>query len=194
MSTTTASKPIPQKIYPEEIKILLERAARGDISALPELRKTFDEYPELAQKFGDLVEQAKLSLLDLVAGTNFVAWEAMSRAATGLRDRLVATANSEQERLLIDRIMISWMEVYYCDMDLASRLKKSPGDHLGNRAAQQRLDRAHFRYLSAVKALATLQKLLKPSPSAFDLLSRPVTETSKPWAGREQAAKIPVYN
>ena len=97
-----------------------------------------------------------------------------------MKDRLLSTANSELERLLIDRIVISWMEVYHGDVDLARRLLEAPGDGPVAKAAQKRLDRAHVRFLSAVKALATVQKLLKPSPSAFDLLRRPVAEAPSP--------------
>src|SRR5687767_2496127 len=52
--------------------------------------------------------------------------------------------------------------------------------------AEKRLDRAHARYLSAIKALASVQKLLRPSPSVFDLLRRPVPEAPGPWAARGQ--------
>ena len=43
-------------------------------------------------------------------------------------------------------------------------------------AFQKVLDRAHARYLTASKALATAQKLLRPSLSPLDLVSRPVAE------------------
>jgi hypothetical protein len=155
---------------------------------LPELRQAFDRYPELADQFGDVVEHARQSVLRLAAGTNPLVHEAVSRTAAGLRERLAATAASELERLLVDRIVISWLEVYFGDADLAARLLSSPGGDAAARDAQKRLDRAHARYLSAIKALATVQKLLKPSPSAFDLLRRPVAEAPDPWAARSKAA------
>ena len=37
----------PIKTYPKELKSILERASGGDPTVLPELRKAFDESPEL---------------------------------------------------------------------------------------------------------------------------------------------------
>src|SRR5437588_210302 len=58
-------------------------------------------------------------------------------------------------------------------------------------SADKRLDRAQTRYLGAIKALATVQKLLKPMPSAFDLLRRPVAEAPDSLAARAKAAPVP---
>jgi hypothetical protein len=92
-----------------------------------------------------------------------------------LRARLAATATSELERLLIDRVCLSWLEVYHSDIDLAQKLLASPGASPASQAAEKRLDAAHRRFLTATKALAVLQKLVRPAPSPFELL-RPVAE------------------
>jgi hypothetical protein len=187
----TATPSISGKVFPQEVKAILEKAGQGDVSVLPALRQVFDEHPELVAHFGNLVEHAKISLLSLIAGTSLTAREAISREAAKLRERLLATAPSELERLLVDRIFISWLEVYYHDMDLAHRLLSNAEASPATQAAQKRLDRAHTRFLAAVKALATVQKLLKPSVSTFDLLRRPVDEVSDPLAAR--ASGVPDY-
>jgi hypothetical protein len=90
--------------------------------------------------------------------------------------------------------------VYHSDADLAHHLLDRPGDAPTTRAAQRRLDGAHARYLSAVKALATVQKLLKSAPSALDLLAAPVPEARGVGAtGRRRPAPhsapgVPVAN
>jgi hypothetical protein len=160
------------------------------VSVLPALRRAFDDHPELAAHLGNLVEHAKLALMMLIAGPDLTAREAISREAATLRERLLATAPSELERLLVDRIFISWLEVYHQDMDFAHRLLSDPGASLATQAVQKRLDQAHARFLAAVKALATVQKLLKPSVSTFDLLRRPVDE-SDPLAARTSG--LPVF-
>jgi hypothetical protein len=193
-NVSTTKAPTPKKVYPAELKAILEQAMHGDASVLPALRRAFEEHPELPEQFGDLVEIAKINLLNLATGSNLLVREALTRTTAALKERLAATANSELERLLIDRIVLSWIEVYHGDSDLATRLLKSPGGDAATRDCQKRLDRAHARYLSAVKALATVQKLLKPSPSAFDLLRKPVAEAPDPWAARGKSTQVPACN
>jgi hypothetical protein len=170
-------------VFPAEIKVILEKASQGDVSVLPALRQAFDEHPDLSAHLGNLVEHARLALMSLIAGPDLTAREAISREAAKFRERLLATAPSELERVLVDRIFICWLEVYHQDLDFAHRLLSDPGASLAAQAAERRLDRAHARFLAGVKALATVQKLLKPSVSAFDLLRRPVDELD-PLAAR----------
>ncbi len=192
------AKPSPPKTYPPELQVLLEKASRGDQSVLPEVKKAFDEHPELAAQMGDLVWHAQESLLALVAGSCLTAREAIGRQAAALRQRLAATATSELEKLLIDRVVISWIEVYHGDIELAQYLLQSSRAEPSAQAAQRRLDRAHARYLSAIKALATTHKLLRPTLSPLELAVK-FTPEEKVAAGlrpaaADPAAGVPVLN
>jgi hypothetical protein len=142
---------------------------------LPQLKKAFDEHPELSHHFGNMVEHAKQALLTLAAGKCLTAKEAITRQMNELRDRLTATAASELERLLVDRVCLCWLAVYHADIDLAQQLLANPGASPASQAAGKRLDGAQRRFITATKALATLQRLARPSPSPFELL-RPVAE------------------
>jgi hypothetical protein len=138
--------------------------------------KLYDECPEFVQMFGDLVEHAQQALLTLAAGQSLMGKEAIARQVDQLRQRLAATASSELEKLLIDRICISWIEVYHCDIDVAQHLLNSPNALPATQAATKRLDRAHARYLAAVRALATLQRLARPALSPLDLIGKPLVD------------------
>ena len=182
MSTQTPTKP-----YPAELKAVLERANAGDETVLPQLKKAFDEHPELVPHFGDMVEHAKQALLTLAAGKCLTAKEAISWQMDELRARLAATAASELELLLVDRLCLAWLWAYYCDINLAERVLADAGASPAGQAAQRRLDAAHRRFLSGVKALAVVQKLVRPAPSPLDL-ARPVPERP---AGRRAGASVP---
>jgi hypothetical protein len=183
MSTQTPTKP-----YPAELKAVLERANAGDETVLPQLKKAFDEHPELVPLFGDMVEHAKQALLTLAAGRCLTAREAVGREMSELRARLAATAATELERLLVDRTCLCWLAVNHADIDLAQKLLANPGTSPVSQAAQRRLDAAHRRFITATKALATLQKLVRPAPSPLDLALRPVPERP---AGRLAGAPAP---
>src|SRR5215475_13184039 len=128
------------KAYPAELKEIIEKANAGDASVLPQLKKAFDEHPELSRHFGDMVEHAKQALLTLAAGKCLTAKEAITRQMNELWDRLAATAASELERLLVDRISLCWLAVYHADIDLAQQLLANPGASPAGQAAGKRLD------------------------------------------------------
>lgn len=192
------SKSTPPKTYPPELQSLLEKASKGDLNVLPALKKAFDDHPELSEQLGDLVRHAQDSLLSLVAGSCLTAREAIARQASALRERLIATVTSELEKLLVDRIVISWIEVYHGDIDLAQHLLQVSGASKTAQAAQRRLDRAHARYLSAIKALATTHKLLRPGLSPLELAAKFVPEEKAGDAGLRPAVDpaegMPVLN
>ncbi len=188
MPATTQAK---DKIYSTELRELLERGNRGDSTALPAIKKAFDENPELAAALGDMVKHAEEAVLTLAAGDSVTMKAAIGRQAGELRERLAAAATSELERLLIDRVCISWIEVYYGDVEQAHQLLRSSQAVQAAAASTRRLDRAHARFLSAVKALATVTKLVRPAPSPLDLLGRPggdVAPTHASCRGRSAAS------
>src|SRR5207245_678637 len=103
------------------------------------------------------------------------------------------------ERLLVERIAITWLQVHHADLGAAAA--QTGGSGTGPRCAhaQRRLGQAQARYLQAVKQLAQVSKLLRPAISPVDLARRPVGETSVPRAvssrGRNVAREaVPVEN
>ena len=152
---------------------LVERAERGDESVLGELRAALDVNPWVWERYGDLAKQSQGAWLQLVAGNNLLLLESARRKAEQLRAELAGPAPSPLERLLIERIVATWLQVHYSDASYAQLKGTNPAQHT---AALQRQNSAQQRYLQAVKALATVRKLLRPAPSPLDLAMRPVPE------------------
>src|SRR4051812_3718960 len=107
------------KGYPAEVKHVLERAAAGDVDALPLASEIFDHYPELVGMLGDLARHAEDALLALAAGNCQPAKEAARRHLNDLRERLCASANSELERQLAARVSLDWLALHVAEMELA---------------------------------------------------------------------------
>jgi hypothetical protein len=190
--TTAALHEPLTKTYPAELKHLLERANAGDETALPELKQAFDRHPELAAWLGDLVRLAHDSILNWAAGSCLGAREAIARQASELRNRLMAEARSELERLLIDRLVICWMEVYAAEVHLAERLAQGAAPSVVTQAVQKVLDRAHQRFLGSVRCLATVQKLARPSVSPVEIATRLQSQTKRPAGMRQNSRLQPV--
>jgi hypothetical protein len=171
---------IPQteeKVYSLELKAILDRARAGDQAVLPALKKAYDEHPELAEKFGDLAKFAEESLLGLATGSCLMTREAIRHQLAVRRAEMAADVASPLESLLVDRAVICWLGVQASELSMADHLRELPSDSPAVRAAQQRLDAAHRRFLTAVKCLAQVKKLLRPALSPVEMLSRTVPET-----------------
>jgi hypothetical protein len=163
MSTTGLAKE-----YPEELSDLLHRAAQGDEGAVPALSVALDLYPELSRHFGDLVMHAERPLLLLASGGCPLARDAIAREQRALRKRLCAQAGSQLERLLAARLSLDWLDLQLCQLDVVDLGSQPHGP--AARAAQERLSRAHARFLASSKALATVSRLLRRAPSPLELL------------------------
>jgi hypothetical protein len=124
------------------------------------LRQLF-EAPEAVDLLGgDLARQAELSLIRAAAGQN-VAWrEALARKLQLLRAELAGPEPAPLERLLVERVAACWLQLHHSDILLAQQAGKLT---LSQAEYHQRTrDRAHNRYLSAIKALALVRRLALP--------------------------------
>jgi hypothetical protein len=144
---------------PKELRKLLDRAQKGDERTLPLIRKML-ENPDRVDGFGgDLARQAELSFVKAAAGDNLLFKEALPRKLEQLRGELAGPNPMPVERLLVERIVACWLQVQDADVRYAQakNLSLEWGEYY-----QRRMDRAHRRYLSAIKALATVRKLALP--------------------------------
>lgn len=161
---TSAAEPIT----PEDIREVVEAARRGERSALPVLRELLDAHPAIWHGLGDLAAHAERAWVDLIAGPDPALSEAIARKLQSIKVELAGAAPSPLEKLLVDRVAASWLQVHHADALISQArdrgLSLAQFDHL-----VRRQERAQRGYLSAIKALATVRKLL---PAA----TRPATK------------------
>jgi hypothetical protein len=185
MSTTTTTPPKQEDPVLERLQRLVQRAEQGDEAVLPELRVALDANPWVWERYGDLAQQSQAAWLQLIAGPNLLLHESTRRKAEQLRAELAGPAASPLERLLVERVVSTWFQVHYSDAAYAQQKGSTPAQHT---AALRRQNSAQQRFVLAVKALATVRKLLRPGLSPVDLALRPVPERP---AGRRAGAPVP---
>ena len=158
----------------EEMRQLLLRAQEGDQAALPGLRQLLDRRPELWRAFGNVAGHARDALVALGSGKSLLARESILRRMKELEADLAGPAPSPLERLLAERITICWLQNYLADLDAVhkDRAETRQACH-----AQRRASACQGRYLSAIRALAMVRKLLRASLTPLQLLKAPVAET-----------------
>jgi hypothetical protein len=157
-----ATKPanVPQPTDREAFRALVSRAQKGDEATVPELRKWLQNPATVDFLGGDLARQAELSLLNAAAGENLAFREAALCKMELMRADLAGPASTPLERLLVERIIACWLQLHYADIRLAQSEAKLTMAQVEYQ--EERRDRAHKRYLSAIKTLVTVRKLALP--------------------------------
>ena len=141
---------------------MLPAANAGDRNALRQLRAVLDASPQLWSEVGNLGRQAELALVRVTAGDNPVAKEAIVRKIDTLRREVAGSRPSILERLLADRVAISWLALTLAEGTYYQALER--GIEAADEAVYlRRVDRAQRRYLAAIKALAQVRKLGVPA-------------------------------
>ena len=146
---------------PETMMEIIERAESGDEKAMPALRELLDCVPSIRKTLGaDLDRTVEHSISKSLGGEKNLAFrEAIKRKLAALREELEGSTPSPMERLLVDRVVACWLQVQEADLRYAQAGNcsiKHSDFHL------RRQDRAHRRFLSAMKTLATVRKLVLP--------------------------------
>jgi hypothetical protein len=147
----------------DETLKLLKRAGKGDRSCLSELRALFDEGASggrLLDLYGSPAKWLEGDLTRQVAGNDLAVFEATERKLAEVRDELAGPNPTAIERLLAERAAICWFLVHRYESVYANAkdLTIRQGEY-----HQRRIDRAHKRYLSALKTLAAVRKLALPA-------------------------------
>ena len=165
----------------DDVRTLLARAATGDRDALPALRALLDGRPGVWERLGDLAEHVRMAWVDRIGGSDVAVKEAMVRKAEGLRGELAAAGGTPLERLLIDRVVATWLEVHAADLDAAV-----VSDVLPEKVelAMKRQEAAGRRHTRAIESLASVRRLLpaaaKPTPGTDDSRAEPGVAQGEP--------------
>ena len=144
----------------KEFVELFRRAENGDKSTLPAIRELLQLPGNVALFGGDLVRQVERSLAEMLGGENLPYKEALFAKARQMRAELAGPDAAPIEKLLAERVVLTWMQVHTEDFQLAQKeagLTFQQGEY-----HQRARDRAHARYLGSIKMLALVRKLALP--------------------------------
>jgi hypothetical protein len=140
---------------------LLDRVNQADAKALVELRQRLGNDPEgMVRAFGgDLAVHAQEMLIQTIAGQRITGRDGLLMKLDLLRAELSGPRPDPIERLLVERAVTCWLHVYYADCVVALT---QTGAVARADFFERSQERAHRRYLSALKTLAIVRKLALP--------------------------------
>jgi hypothetical protein len=165
--------PTPEVL--SELQGIVAKAKSGDERVLPRLRQLLDAHPRIWQTYGDLGAQAEMAWITMIAGKNLHLRECLLRKIAAMKDDLAGAAASPLEKLVIERVVVCWLQLQHADC-----LEAQTGGESINLATfkMKRQEAAHRRYLGAIGALIAHRKLLPGSTPGPALNS--TTATPKP--------------
>jgi hypothetical protein len=145
----------------DSLKSLVQQAQQGDTTILPLIRTLLDQVPELWENSHVLAHQVEKAWTSALSGHDLMSKEIIAREVEGLRSQLLGTHPTPLEKLLVDRICICWLAVQHSEFHAARRFNEravvlTPSE-------EHRLDKVHHRFLSAIRELARVRKLLQPT-------------------------------
>ena len=144
----------------EKLHDLLRLAEKGQEDAVPEIRQILNEHPDLTWRFVDVAHIAEDALIEVMTEEGDLAAKELIRyQLEAMREQIAGKNSSPLERLLSERVVITWLEVQFFEALYAKNMRKLTLPQAEHH--QKRLDRAHGRHLSAIGALAQMRKLLK---------------------------------
>lgn len=147
---------------PDEMFDVVERAEAGDESALPALRQMVQHIPEIRKMVGANIEQVVESSIcsSMVGEDNLAFPEGIRHRIAVMRRELEGPNPSPIERLLIDRVVATWLQIQQADIRCA---QTKASDTKRANFYRKRQESAHRRHLSSIKSLAQVRKMGLPA-------------------------------
>jgi hypothetical protein len=137
---------------------LLRRAEAGDRAVLPHLKDILAT-PGVTDLLGNLALRLQETVMTGLCGKNLAYREGVAQKMADMRAELAGPEPTPLERQLAERIVLCWLVLYESELRFA-HLKDLPPRQADS--WQRRIDGCHKRYVSAIKALATVRKLAVP--------------------------------
>jgi hypothetical protein len=142
---------------------LLKRADEGDRGCLPDVLALLadpDVGPDYRKGLGSSAEWFRQSIIRRAAGKNILGQEPISQELDRVLAELEGPNPTPIERLLAERASLCWFIVHWYENTYAN----ASGWYIEQAAFQHRkIDKAHARFLSALRTLAQVRKLALPT-------------------------------
>ena len=148
------------EIVQDSLTQLVKRGMSGDRGVLPAIREMLDQTPALWKSASSLADQVERRWLQVMSGNDLVSREILTNQIAVLKSQIAGPTPTPLELLLVERIVICWLQVQQAELRAANRLENN-GWVLSN-AEENRLDKVNRRFQAAVKSLAQVRKLLTP--------------------------------
>ena len=134
-------------------------AQAGDKTAISRVREMVKDPHILNLLGGNLVKETRLLMIKTYCGEDILVRTALEHTLQTMKIELVGPNPSPLESHLVERIVTCWLQLHIVESRYANAKEMS---FAASTHYQQHIDRAHMRYMKAIKTLATIRKMAVP--------------------------------
>lgn len=149
----------------EEFHRLVRLSQKGDDDAAEELQRIVRHHKDIWDPYADLNRHVEATLIEMISGGEVVLKESLRSKVDDLKDSIRGKADNPIDALLVDQIMISWLELRYTHM---ATLQSQNGDR-DSRFWDAQYAGAYSRYLAAIRELVDIREIYGDSDGASHL-------------------------
>ena len=143
--------------YTPELSDLIDRAQRGDQTAMPELRQLLDKSPELWKQVGDLAKHVETAWIKVLAANDLLTQECLQREAERRRVELLGDDPTAIERHLIETIVASWLQLEHAELQMGRNSQQATDKQLIY--FHRRLDSAQKQHRATINQLVKVREV-----------------------------------
>ena len=139
-----------------------------------------------AEKKIDLVAQSERAWIGLIAGRNHLLAEALARELRKLKQDIGGPSPPALERLLVDRLVLHWLQTVYADVSFA---EWASNDVRQRSHVLHRMDAANRWLVAAIQALMQVRQMVR-RPAARPLRQTIMRRHRQPWPSRRLPRQV----
>jgi hypothetical protein len=151
-------KPTADRLDEQQLDEMLQKAVAGDSAADPFVRQILAR-PEVAELLGNLAGQVEATVIDNLCGKDLAYREGVRQKLARMRAELAGSDPTPLEAGLVERVVLNWLVLHDAELKLA---QLGPQETRRAEFWERRVNGAHRRYVSSLKALAAVRKLALP--------------------------------
>ncbi len=141
------------------LRELVKKAEKGNKKSVLEIREILQENPGLAWRYMTPAKLTERLFIDKMSkDKDLAAKELMEHQLAAMREEIAGQSPSPLERLLAERVVLTWLQIQLFESIYASSVFKNMPIAQGN-YYQKLLDSIYRRHLSAIRMLAQIRKM-----------------------------------
>jgi hypothetical protein len=137
-----------------------------------------EQIPTVARRFGNLNIMVEEGIIERTVSNSPFRQKSLRLTLGQMREELAGPKPSPLEKLGAERIASCWLQLHYAELIYNQELPKLTLER--DAYHQKRLDRLHKRYLSAMRSLAQVRKVLRPKVAQINSAEKQQINTGTP--------------
>jgi hypothetical protein len=154
---------------PEGRKQIIDAAITGDTAYLEQFKQIIKTHGNEVLARTNFSKTIRSLYLEAAFPTNLAGRTALELKVKDMQQELEGPNPSPLEKLLVERVIVTWLNLFYAECQRGAYLKRKEWEFSGAIVRDRRVERAQALHLKAIKALAQIRRLQIPVLAQFNI-------------------------